>query len=165
MHADETNAELLVFTFKEGLLAKLAHDLKLKLGKFSLELDGEALAGVFDLTTLKVVTPRRDGVDDAGLLPTRFYSEIEKNAREDVLETKKYPTARFAAAVGASAVAGQLTLHGQTMPVRCTLKETEKERIAEAWLDVRDFGITPYSAMLGTLKVKPKVQVVVTVKK
>jgi YceI-like domain len=165
IRADETNAELLVFTFKEGLLSKLAHDLKLKLGKFSLELDGEALAGVFDLSTLKVVSPRRDGVDDAGLMPTRFYAEIEKNAREDVLETRKFPMARLAAAVGASAIAGQLTLHGQTRPVECTLKETDRARIAEAWLDVRDFGLKPYSAMLGTLKVKPKVQVIVTVRK
>jgi hypothetical protein len=143
----------------------MAHDLKLKVGRFSLELDGQALGATFDPASLKVVSPRKDGRDEAGLLPTRFYEEIEKNAREDVLQAKKYPSARYAAVAGKGEIAGQLTLHGQTKEVRCTLTETATHQVAEAWLDVRDFGIKPYSAMLGTLKVQPKVQVVVRVPK
>jgi YceI-like domain len=165
LRADETTAEVLVFTFKEGLLSAMAHDLKLKLGRFTLELDGQALGATFELGTLKVVSPRRDGRDDAGLLPTRLYEEIEKNARDDVLQTKKYPSARYAAVVGDGEVAGQLTLHGVTREVRCKRSQTATHEVAEAWLDVRDFGLKPYSAMLGTLKVQPRVQVVVRVPK
>jgi polyisoprenoid-binding protein YceI len=162
---DESTAEVLVFTFKEGLLSAMAHDLKLKVGHFSIELDGQALAATFDPTSLKVVTTRKDGKDAEGLLPTMLYSEIEKNAREDVLNVKKFTSIRFAAVLGQDEVAGQLTLHGTTRPVSCKRSETATHELAETWIDVRDFGIKPYKAMLGTLKVQPRVQVIVQVKK
>jgi hypothetical protein len=162
---DENSAEVLVFTFKEGLLSAMAHDLKLKVGHFSIELDGQALAATFDPKSLKVVTPRKDGKDAPGLLPTMLYAEIEKNAREDALNAKKFPVIRFAAALGQDEVAGQLTLCGQTREVRCKRSETATHQLAETWLDVRDFGMKPYSAMLGTLKVQARVQVVVSIKK
>jgi hypothetical protein len=163
--ADENNAEVLVFTFKEGLLSAMAHDLKIKVGHFSIELEGDALAATFDPKSLKVVTTRKDGKDAPGLLPNMLYAEIEKNAREDALNAKKFPVIRYAAALGKEEVAGQLTLCGQTREVRCKRSETPTHQVAEAWVDVRDFGMKPYSAMLGTLKVQPRVQVVVSVKK
>ena len=163
--ADEHNAEVLVFTFKEGLLSAMAHDLKLAVGHFSIELDGQALAATFDPRSLKVVTTRKDGKDSPGLLPTMLYAEIEKNARDDVLQVKKFPVIRLAAVLGQDEVLGQLTLCGQTKEVRCKRSETATHQRAEAWVDVRDFGVKPYSAMLGTLKVQARVQVVVSVKK
>lgn len=165
IRADESNAEVLVFTFKEGLLSAMAHDLKLAIGRFSLELEGEALGATFDPSTIKVVTTRKDGADHPGLLPAMIYGEIEKNARDDVLDTRKFPSIRYAAAVGEKEIVGQLTLHGVTREVRCTRSETATHQVAEAWLDVRDFGIKPFKAMLGTLKVQPRVQVVVRVKR
>lgn len=165
IRADETNAEVLVFTFKEGLLSAVAHDLKLAIGRFTLELDGEALGATFDPATIKVLTTRKDGADHPGLLPAMMYGEIEKNTRDDVFETRKFPSIRYAAAVGAKEVAGQLTLHGVTREVRCARSQTATHEVAEAWLDVRDFGIKPFRAMLGTLKVQPRVQVVVRVRR
>ena len=54
-------------------------------------------------------------------------------------------------------VVGKLTLHGVTREIRCT----RSGELVEARLDQRDFGIKPYSAMFGTLKVKPEVVVTV----
>lgn len=160
VHHDERTAEVLVFTFKEGLLSKLAHDLKLKVGRFSIDVDGQALAATFDPKSLEVVTPRKDGAGDAGLLPRAVYAEIDKNTRDEVLEVSRFPTIRFAAAVGEAEVAGQLSLHGVTREVRCARKDTPTHHLAEVWLDVRDFGIKPFKAMLGALKVQARVQVV-----
>jgi hypothetical protein len=36
-----------VFTFKEGLLARAAHDLRLRLERFRVSLDQEALVAIF----------------------------------------------------------------------------------------------------------------------
>ncbi|MBK7864043.1 MAG: YceI family protein [Archangiaceae bacterium] len=55
-------------------------------------------------------------------------------------------------------IAGRLTLHGVTKDIRLS----RKGNVVEYALDQRDFGIKQYSAMLGTLKVKPVVKVQIT---
>ena len=39
---DAYNSECLLFSFKDGLLARLAHDLKLQVERFSIEVDDTA---------------------------------------------------------------------------------------------------------------------------
>ena len=92
---DASTAEVLVFTFKEGLLAAMAHDLKLRLERFQIDREGDALQATFSTDSLKVVSPRKDGRDEPGLLPALVYGEIEKNAREDALQARKHPQAAF----------------------------------------------------------------------
>jgi hypothetical protein len=152
-------AEVLVFTFKDGLLSAVAHDLKIRVDGVQLETDGETFArATFDAGSLKVVTPRKNGVDASSLLPQLAYAEIERNIRSDVLRVAKFPQIRFETTqVSATAVTGKLTLCGVTRELTCT----RSGDLVEARLDQRDFGIKPYSAMLGTLKVKPEVIVTV----
>lgn len=141
-------SEAFVFTFKDGLLSPLAHDLKLRVTGF--ELGGQT--ATFDASSLRVESA-------GGPLPKHFYAEIEKNIREDVLHSAKFPQIRFeATAVSDTEIAGRLTLHGVTKDIRLG----RKGNVIEYALDQRDFGIKPYSAMLGTLKVKPVVNVQIT---
>lgn len=151
-------AEVLVFTFKDGMLSAMAHDLKIRVERFSLEVDEAAASGTFDATSLKVVTPMKNGAENSGVLPALLYSEIEKNIQNDVLETKRFAEVKFkSTALSATEVVGELTLHGQTRSIR----GVRKGNTVELELDQRDFGIKPYSAMFGTLKVQPKVKVTV----
>jgi polyisoprenoid-binding protein YceI len=155
---DPGKAEVLVFTFKEGMLSAMAHDLKIRVERFSLEIDEASASGTFDATSLKVVNPMKNGADNPGVLPTLLYSEIEKNIQGDVLETKRFAEVKFkSTSLSPTEVAGELTLHGQTRAIR----GTRNGNAVEFELDQRDFGIKPYSAMFGTLKVQPKVKVTV----
>ena len=141
-------AEAFVFTFKDGLLSPLAHDLKLRVTKLEIA-DKRA---TFDASSLRVESA-------GGPLPKHFYGEIEKNIREDVLRSAKFPTITFEASqVGDSEIVGKLTLCGVTKEIR--LKR--QGNVVEYELHQPDFGIKPYTAMLGTLKVKPTVRVQVT---
>ncbi len=156
---DANGFEVLVYTFKEGALSALAHDLKIKVTKLRLELGEDSVTATFDAASLKVVCPQKDGRDNPGLVPRAVYSEIEKNIVKDVLDAAKFPEVRFASTqVTDTWVVGQLTLHGVTREVRCARKPGG---IVEARVDQRDFGIKPYSAMFGTLKVKSEVVVTV----
>ncbi|MGV3623280.1 MAG: YceI family protein [Archangium sp.] len=153
---DASNAKVLVFTFKEGLLSAMAHDLKLELTRFTIDLDATSARAEFDASSIKVVTPMKDGAEHPSLLPTALYGEIEKNARNEVLNAKKYTQVPFiSTVVNEIEVIGQLTLAG-TMR---TIRGKRTGNAVEFKLDVRDFGIKPFSAMLGTLKVKPEVMV------
>lgn len=158
---DPSNAEVLVFTFKEGLLSAVAHDLKLRVTKFTLEVEGSSVKGEFDADSLKVVAAMKDGRENPAALIS--IGDIEKNMRADVLEVKKHQSIRFeSSSITASEVVGRLTLHGVTKEVRGARKDGGGKRVAEFQLDQRDFGIKPYSAMLGTLKLKPEIVVRVT---
>ena len=64
---------------------------------------------------------------------------------------------------GARAVIkGSLTLTGKTRPLVIEAARRDGRWVAEVSLHQPDFGIKPYSAMLGTLRVKPDVTVVVS---
>lgn len=153
---DAANSKVQVFTFKDGLLSAMAHDLKLELTRFAIDTEG---VSEFDGSSLRVVTPMKDGAESSGLLPAALYGEIEKNARNDVLNVKKFPQVKFEVVEqGADCVRGRLTLHGVTKELRGTRSGDS----AEFRFDVRDYGIKPFTAMLGTLKVKPEVVVKIT---
>ena len=57
---------------------------------------------------------------------------------------------------------GTLSLHGQELSGEFAVKRSEGRAVAEVELDVRRFGIRPFTAMLGALRVSPMVRVVVT---
>ena len=63
---DAHDAELVVFTKKEGLLSKVAHDLRLSLARFEISRDGDTVRGRFWPDTLTVDGAMRDGRLDAG---------------------------------------------------------------------------------------------------
>lgn len=158
---DASQAELLVFTFKEGILSAMAHDLKLRATTLELDASDSHVRVKIDATSLRVVSPMKDGSETPGALPKMLYGEIEKNAAGDVLNAKKFPEIIFeSTAITETQVSGKLTLHGTTKEL--TGKRTAKNT-AEFSFDQRDFGIKPYSAMLGTLKVKPEVTIRVTI--
>ena len=56
-------------------------------------------------------------------------------------------------------VEGTLALHGTTRPVAFDAVADERDWRAEVRLDLRDFGIKPYTAMLGALRVRADVLV------
>ncbi len=156
---DSSSAEILVFTFKEGLLSAVAHDLKLKATRFTLEVEGDSAKLEVEAASLRVVSAMKDGVElPSAIAPSKF-AEIEKNAFGEVLETKRYPLIQFVTTkVTDTEVVGQLTLHGQTRELR----GRRSGQSAEFRVDQRDFGMKPFSAMLGALKVKPELTVKVT---
>lgn len=156
---DAAAVKVVIFTFKEGLFSAVAHDLKLEITRLTVDVDGASVRAEFDPGSLRVITPMKDGAENPNAIPRLLYGEIEKNTFADVLEVKRYPTISFAStAITETEVVGQLTLHGKTKEVR----GRRAGQTAEFSLDQRDFGIKPFSAMLGALKVKPVVTVQVT---
>jgi hypothetical protein len=162
-------AECWIFTFKEGLLSAVAHDLKLRVTKLAVVVDGESgVEATFDAGSLVVATPREDGRDAPGLLSGPDKRTIEGNIRADVLEAHDFPEIRFASTRVAREnegwrVEGKLTLHGRTRSIAFTTRAEGGKQVAEITLHQPDFGIRPYRAMLGTLRIAPDVRVRVEV--
>jgi len=170
VHFDASSAECLVFTFKEGMLSTFAHDLKIRVTTFAIDVDPRtrAIEASFDAASLRVVTAMHGEAESPGTLTAENRRQIEANITRDVLEARTHPDVRFVAAGVQEkgtryVINGTLTLHGTARKINVRVHKDGDRYVAEARIHQPDFGIRPYSAMLGTLKVKADVTVRVSV--
>jgi polyisoprenoid-binding protein YceI len=156
---DAAAVDCRVSVFREGLLTSVGHDLTLQVTALSLEVrDDDAITADFDAGSLRVTTEAVSASDR---------KKIERNA-EETLETRKYPKIEFRSVSvvrngDRARIEGDLTLHGVTNPISVEARDDGKRWNAKIVLDQRKFGIKPFSAMLGALKVKPEVEVDISV--
>ncbi len=163
----EREGEVRVFTFKEGLLSAIAHDLEIAVDRFRIEWDDARtkLTATFDARSLRVLHPVVRGAPSPSSLSSRDLRKIEENIQREVLETARHREVRFESTrIDEEArIEGTLALHGRTRSITACLAREGDRLVTELTLDQRDFGITPYSAMMGTLKIKPELRVRVRV--
>jgi polyisoprenoid-binding protein YceI len=152
-----------VFTKREGVLASAGHDLKLRAERFEIDADATSVRARFDPSSLRVVAAMRGGREDAAALSERDCRDIERSCAGDVLQARRFPEISFTSSeVQPGSVRGTLSLHGRELSGEFAVKRVADRAVAEVDLDVRRFGIRPFTAMLGALRVSPMVRVVVT---
>lgn len=163
---DATTAECLVFTFKEGMLSAVAHDLRIRVGRLSVTIDEAAgsVSATFFADSLRVDCAMKAGREDHGALRPGHKREIEGNIVDDVLHARRHPEISFRSTRvegegDERRVHGTLSLHGVQRPLQATARRQGGRWVTEVELHQPDFGIKPYSAMLGTLRIRPAVRV------
>lgn len=163
-----TPAKIEVFTYKDGLLARLAHDLRLSLGRFEIVRAGDEIRGRFWPGSLTV-----DGaIGRGGELDTRALSasdrrKITGNIAEHVLDLARFPEAGFTGKLVAGEQAGErthtlegtLTLVGRAAPLRVSVRAAGGRLLAEVPLVPSRWGIAPYRALAGAIKLQDRVLV------
>jgi hypothetical protein len=160
-----------VFTFKEGLLSAVGHDVKLTVQRFTVTAEGGAIEAAFEAGSLSVVAAMRDGVENPGALSDKDRRTIEGYVREDVLHSRRYPKITFRSESigpdddeeGAIRVEGELTLHGRTRTVAALVRREGDQWVTRLKLHQPDFGIKPFRAMLGALRIQADVEVALSV--
>lgn len=169
-HLDAAASHLKVWSYKEGLLSRVAHDLCLEARELTadLSLDGDRfqVEVVVPVRSLKVLGQVKGG--EVNPLKAKDHTEIEGNMTgPKVLDAGRYPEVRYTGRgerrAGTCQVAGELTLHGQTHPLAFPIQLREEDdglRVeGEVRFDQTRFGIKPFSAMFGALKVKDGLRV------
>lgn len=151
-----------VFTFKEGVLSAVAHDLRIRLERFSILLDGESVRADFDLTSLHVDGPMENGVFRADQYDAEKRADVDKAMHGEVLKTHRNPTASFEGTAkpnGNLHVSGNLTLNGKTTPITFDVKNDGTAYRAAIDLTPTQWGIAPYKALLGAIRLKDRVRI------
>ncbi|MDQ4104546.1 MAG: YceI family protein [Actinomycetota bacterium] len=155
---DAKTVDCRVSVFREGLLTSFGHDVTLKVTNLSLDIgEDDGITADFDPSSLRVT----DDISDSNR------KDIERNT-EKTLETRKYPKIQFRSVSvvrdgDRARIEGELTLHGVTSPISVEARDDGARWNAKFVLDQRKFGVKPYSAPLGVLKVKPEVEVNISV--
>ena len=162
-------AEQSTFTvqaFAEGLLSAFGHDPVILIRDFTGEV--QFVPGSFENALLKVVINAKS-LTLSGEVKEKDRLELERTMRDEVLEVEKYPEILFSSTnISASRLAegryggriiGDLTLHGATqknlwISPETTLSTEGLRAQGEFSLKQTDYGIKPYSAAGGTIKLK-----------
>ena len=159
----DDSAEIWVYTFKEGLLSRAAHDLKIGVGSFEITVEGDTIQVKIDATTLRTRAAMVKGVEQTRVLSGADRAEIDQLTRKEVLKTEQFPTIEFRSSTfDHQRLEGDLTLCGQTRHVSASLRSACGNLTAEFVIDQRNFGIRPFKAALGTMRVAAKVRVEAT---
>jgi len=92
-------------------------------------------------------------------------AEVQHTMQTQVLESDKFPEIAFqSTAVQQMSpetwdVTGNLTLHGQTHPVRTTVRKEQDAYVGRCQLKQTDFGIRPVRVAGGVVKVKDQLDI------
>jgi polyisoprenoid-binding protein YceI len=157
---------LTVHTARAGLAARAGHDLVIEMTSWKATLTlgdggGSSLEATVDANSVEI----RDGTGGMRPLTDSDREEIKKNLAAKVLSTDRNPTITFSStsvtAGDRIAVDGRLALAGTTGP--CTFQIVPDVAGTTFRASVRiiqsQFGIKPYSALMGSLKVADEVEV------
>ncbi len=155
----EQNGKLEIYTFKEGLLSAVAHDLLIEMAKFEIKMTDQQIQGKFWLESLKVKGAIVQGELNTSLLKAKDHLEIQNNIFQKILETKKYPIAyiSFDQAQDPSIF---LTLKNQKHPLSDQIKSAESDQIPlSGSVEIKPtiWGIAPYQALFGAIKLQDRI--------
>ena len=164
----DDEVDVALFTTREGMLSAVGHDLRLKARRSTWTWDGDAhtLTASIETGSITVESAREGDRDAPGSLSDGDKKKIEASMRDDVLRVKKHPEVQVSAKVsvdGDSAkVSGTVTVVGVAQPFETTARREGARWRASYVIDQTRFGIKPYTALLGTLKVARDVRVEVS---
>ncbi len=161
------DGRLLVCTARAGFGAKAGHDLTIGVTRWR----GEATVDPADPANCSVTVEVdaesfevQGGTGGVKPLTSSDREEIERIVREKIMLTGRHPTITFRSSrVEGSAesfrVEGDLTLVGVTRPLTVQGSWTEGRVRGSAAIVQSQWGIRPYSAFFGALKVSDEVEV------
>lgn len=170
---DVKKSSIVIQVFKDGAAAALAHDHVVDAKDFA----GTIVADAADLATASVEVTAKTAsfVNDESALRKKFGLDgemsdkdkktVEENMKSaEQLDIASFPTVKFAStsvskgADGKLTLKGKLTLHGVTkevsMPFEAKVEGNDVSGAATYRMKTSDFGIKPYSALLGAVRNK-----------
>jgi polyisoprenoid-binding protein YceI len=157
--------QLRIYTRREGVAAKVGHDLLITFRRWSgtIQLDDPGTANVdveIEVRSLEIV----DGTGGALPLSGGDRDDITSTALR-LLEAHRYPTALFGStrvtpsSDGAS-IEGALTIRGHSEPLTLDVLETGPSTwTASVRVLQSAFGIKPYKAFFGALRLADEVRI------
>jgi YceI-like domain len=151
------NGTLTVRTGKGGAAAKAGHNLEIEVTKWSATLDDDGAALVADATSMRVV----GGSGGISPLGAEEKAGIAQTIDEEVLKGTAiaFRSTSVTRDGDRIAVAGELELSGARRPLEFALTDDGGHITGSAQIKQTDWGMKPYSALFGTLKVADVVEI------
>jgi len=155
------DGSLIVKTYREGIAAKVGHDLVIEVTRWEATLEGDRVELTADARSLQI----REGLHGVKPLTDKDRAEILKTIDAKVLLGK--PIA-FSGTVADHEdrldLDGDLTIAGVTRPTRAAVDVVDGRATATIPLRQSEWEIKPYRGMMGALKVRDELEIVLDVR-
>jgi polyisoprenoid-binding protein YceI len=158
------SSTLRIHTYREGMAQKVGHDLVIDVGEWEAKVEVEA-AGIPTAVTLRA-NPRsltvREGRRGVKPLTGPDRDEIHSNIDKTVLRGQSiaFESSGIELAATRLKVHGQLTIAGTTREVSFELELSDEGRVTGRLpVSQTEWGIKPYRAFMGALRVRDDVEV------
>ena len=157
------NARLTIRTTRQGAAAKAGHDLVIEVGSWqaTLEIESQpALTLTADSRSLRVL----EGTGGIKALTENDKADIKKTIDKEVLKgtSIEFHSSEVREGPGGLSVQGELSLNGNSGTVTFDLATGDGGRVTgSATVKQTAFGMKPYTALFGALKVADDVQVAI----
>jgi polyisoprenoid-binding protein YceI len=163
------DGKIKVYTKREGLASRVGHDLTLEVTRWNAEvsLDPDditksSVTATIDGGSLEVL----EGTGGAMPLSDKDRADIRKNIQKTLtsgrIEVRS--TSVEGGGDGRIVVSGDVSIEGATRPVRIELSQQGDRVSGRTTIRQTDFGLKPYSGLLGALKVADAVDIEVDVR-
>jgi polyisoprenoid-binding protein YceI len=161
------SGQLMIKTSRTGLGARAGHDLTIEVTRWQ----AEATVGSADVARSSVTVEFdadsfevRTGTGGVKPLTDADRAEIRKTIREEILRTGEHPvitfrSTRVTGAPESFSIDGDLTITGETRPLTVQGQLTGDHVEGSAAVVQSRWGIRPYSAFFGALKLRDEVTV------
>jgi polyisoprenoid-binding protein YceI len=156
---DAEHSTLTIRVYKTGFFSAFAHDHEINapIRQGGFDEDQQAVDLNVDARTLRVVDPGVSASERAQIQATMLGPKVLDS--DQFQEIKFRSTGVEPAGEGKWTVNGELTLHGQTHPVKVEVQGEKGHYRGSAMLKQKEFGITPVSIAGGSVKVKDEIRV------
>ncbi len=166
---DQTAGDLTLHTGRAGIGSRVGHDLTLRVATWSATATLDETGGVSGIRLVAALPSLQVVRGDGGVKPVseKDKETILSNAGE-TLKSADHPEVVFEAqglamSAGQQALVGELSLAGVTRPQSVDVVVDRSGSVtrvqARAEVVQSDYGIKPYSGMLGALRVRDMVEV------
>lgn len=168
---DESSAVCRIFTYKDGLFSPFAHDLIISVNSFVIEVGGadHFISASFDARSLLVDCAVVAGKDRPDLLSAKDRDEINNSIIKEVLHPEEYPVIALVSSSVTKEesqylVRGALCLHGRTREISFAVRKVDDTHyVSDVTLHLPDFGIRPFSALFGAVRLKPDIVIDISI--
>lgn len=155
------HGRLLLYTSREGFAAQAGHDLTIEMTKWSgrvrvgVDPAASELTVTVDMGSMRIV----DATGGVMPLSEQDKREIVRNGRK-ILSVDRYPEGMFVAEeISDDAVDGTLSVLGRSHGLRLAYRIDGERYRASGIVRQSDYGIRPFSAYFGALKLADPVRV------
>ncbi len=161
---DQSSAICQVFVYKEGILSSASYDLRVNVTSFVIDISESEhfIKARFAADSLRVDCAMVDGAERPGVLNSLEKEEIEKIMTRDVLESGRYKdflltSSSITKEDSTYFIKAVLALHGTEREIAFTVKNGGEYYVTEIRLHLPDYGIKPFSALFGAIRIKPDI--------
>jgi polyisoprenoid-binding protein YceI len=163
------NSSLQVKTYREGVAAKAGHDLIIEVTRWDarLEVTDDPAGWTVELNADPRSLEVREGLRGVKPLTDKDRLEIRKNIDEKILGGHpirfRSSGVRPAGGGGRLTTEGELSMAGSTRPLAAQLTVDDGDRVSGTIpLTQTAWGIKPYRGLMGALKVRDEIEIVIT---